>query len=403
MVSLSEFIWKGKMAEAPLDIKEDMMEFALNEEQLELQEMVRDFVEKEITPYAAEMDEQNHMRDGLIEKANEMGLLNVIVPEELDGPGLDSISVATIYEELGKGCAGVATSLAANSLATVPVLLAGTDEQKKMYCDILNNGGLAAFALTEPGAGSDAGGVSTRAVHNKEEGTYTLNGTKMFITNGGLAEIFLVFANTRKSGGIRGLTAFIVPKDTLGFSVGKKENKMGIRPSNTTELVLQDVVIPESYRVGREGEGFRIAMNTLDSARPFVGAVSVGIAQAALDCAVKYAKERRQFGQPIASFQMVQAMLADMAMKVDTARLLVQKACWMRDQGMEFSKEAAMAKCYAADAAMQVTTDAVQVMGGYGYTKEYPVEKMMRDAKIMQIYEGTNQIQRLVIANKLLY
>lgn len=365
--------------------------------------MVREFVEKEITPYVAEMDAENHMRDGLIDKANEMGLLNVIVPEELDGPGLDSISVATIYEELGKGCAGVATSLAANSLATVPVLLAGTDEQKKMYCDVLNNGGLAAFALTEPGAGSDAGGVSTRAVHNKEEGTYTLNGTKMFITNGGLAEIFLVFANTRKTGGIRGLTAFIVPKDTPGFSVGKKENKMGIRPSNTTELVLQDVVIPESYRVGREGEGFRIAMNTLDSARPFVGAVSVGIAQAALDCAVKYAKERRQFGQPIASFQMVQGMLADMAMKVETARLMVQKACWMRDQGMEFSKEAAMAKCYAADTAMQVTTDAVQVMGGYGYTKEYPVEKMMRDAKIMQIYEGTNQIQRLVIANKLLY
>lgn len=379
------------------------MDFALNEEQLELQEMVREFVEKEITPYAAEMDAENHMRDGLIDKANEMGLLNVIVPEELDGPGLDSISVATIYEELGKGCAGVATSLAANSLATVPVLLAGTDEQKKMYCDILNNGGLAAFALTEPGAGSDAGGVSTRAVHNKEEGTYTLNGTKMFITNGGLAEIFLVFANTRKTGGIRGLTAFIVPKDTPGFSVGKKENKMGIRPSNTTELVLQDVVIPESYRVGREGEGFRIAMNTLDSARPFVGAVSVGIAQAALDYAVKYAKERRQFGQPIASFQMVQGMLADMAMKVETARLMVQKACWMRDQGMEFSKEAAMAKCYAADTAMQVTTDAVQVMGGYGYTKEYPVEKLMRDAKIMQIYEGTNQIQRLVIANKLLY
>ena len=379
------------------------MDFALNEEQLELQEMVREFVEKEITPYAAEMDAENHMRDGLIDKANEMGLLNVIVPEELDGPGLDSISVATIYEELGKGCAGVATSLAANSLATVPVLLAGTDEQKKMYCDVLNNGGLAAFALTEPGAGSDAGGVSTRAVHNKEEGTYTLNGTKMFITNGGLAEIFLVFANTRKTGGIRGLTAFIVPKDTPGFSVGKKENKMGIRPSNTTELVLQDVVIPESYRVGREGEGFRIAMNTLDSARPFVGAVSVGIAQAALDCAVKYAKERRQFGQPIASFQLVPGMLADMAMKVETARLMVQKACWMRDQGMEFSKEAAMAKCYAADTAMQVTTDAVQVMGGYGYTKEYPVEKMMRDAKIMQIYEGTNQIQRLVIANKLLY
>lgn len=379
------------------------MEFALNEEQLELQEMVRDFVAKEITPYAAQMDRENKMRDGLIEKANELGLLNVIVPEELDGPGLDSISIATIYEELGRGCAGVATSLAANSLATVPVLLAGTDEQKKMYCDILNEGGLAAFALTEPGAGSDAGGVSTRAVKNKEDGTYTLNGSKMFITNGGLADIFLVFANTRKTGGIRGLTAFIVPKGTPGFTVGKKEDKMGIRPSNTCELIFQDVVIPEANRVGREGEGFRIAMNTLDSARPFVGAVSVGIAQAALDCATKYAKERRQFGQPIASFQLVQAMLADMAMKVDTARLLVLKACWMRDEGMEFSKEAAMSKCYAADVAMQVTTDAVQVMGGYGYTKEYPVEKMMRDAKIMQIYEGTNQIQRLVIANKLLY
>lgn len=379
------------------------MEFALNEEQLELQEMVRDFVEKEIAPYAAEMDEKNHMRDGLIDKANEMGLLNVIVPEELDGPGLDSISVAVIYEELGKGCAGVATSLAANSLATCPVLLAGNDEQKKMYCDILNNGGLAAFALTEPGAGSDAGSVATRAERNKENGTYTLNGSKIFITNAGIADIFLVFANTRKTGGIRGLTAFIVPRNTPGLSIGKKENKMGIRPSNTCEVILQDVVIPESYRVGREGEGFRIAMNTLDSARPFVGAVSVGLAQAALDCAVKYAKERRQFGQPIAAFQMVQGMIADMAIKVETARMMVHKACWMRDQGMEFSKEAAMAKCYAADVAMQVTTDAVQVMGGYGYSREYPVEKMMRDAKIMQIYEGTNQIQRLVIANKILY
>ena len=379
------------------------MDFTISEETQELIEMVREFVEQEIAPYAQEMDEENHMRDGLIERANEMGLLNVIVPEELGGPGLDSLSVAAIYEELGKGCAGVATSFAANSLATLPVLLAGTDEQKQMYCDVLNNGGMAAFALTEPGAGSDAGSVSTRAEKNPEAGTYTLNGSKMFITNAGQAEIFLVFANTRKSGGIRGLTAFIVPKGTPGFKVGKKENKMGIRPSNTCELILQDVVIPESYRVGREGEGFRIAMNTLDSARPFVGSVSVGIAQAALDCAVKYAKERRQFGQPIASFQMVQSMIADMAIKVETARLLVQKCCWMRDNGIPFAKEAAMAKCYASDVAMQVTTDAVQVMGGYGYTKDYPVEKLMRDAKIMQIYEGTNQIQRLVIANKILY
>lgn len=379
------------------------MDFALNEEQLELQEMVRDFVEKEITPYAAEMDRNNQSMPGLLEKAADMGLLNVIVPEEYGGPGLDSVTVAVIYEELGKGCAGVATSMAANSLASYPILIAGTEEQKQAHCDLLNDGKLVAFALTEPGAGSDAGGVATSAVKNKEAGTYTLNGTKAFITNGGIADTYLVFANTRKSGGIRGLTAFIVPKGTPGFTVGKKEDKMGIRPSNTCELILQDVVIPEANRVGREGEGFRIAMNTLDSARPFVGAVSVGLAQAALDCAVKYAKERKQFGQPIASFQMIQSMIADMAMKVETARLMVLKACWMRDQGLEFSKEAAMAKCYAADVAMQVTTDAVQVMGGYGYSREYPVEKMMRDAKIMQIYEGTNQIQRLVIANKILY
>lgn len=378
------------------------MDFTLNEDQLELQEMVRDFVAKEITPYVSEMDRNNEARPGLMKKAADMGLLNVVVPEAYGGPGLDSVTIAMIYEELGKGCAGVATSMAANSLATAPVLMAGTEAQKKMYCDLLNKGGLAAFALTEPGAGSDAGGVSTHAVHDKEKGTYTLNGSKAFITNGGIADIYLIFGNTREHGGIRGLTAFIVLRGTPGFKVGKKEDKMGIRPSNTCELILDNVVIPESNRVGREGEGFRIAMKTLDAARPFVGSVAVGLAQAALDYAVKYAKERRQFGQPVASFEMVQGMMADMAMKVDAARLLVQRACMMRDQKVEFSKEAAMAKCYAADAAMAVSIDAVQIMGGYGYSREYPVEKMMRDAKIMQIYEGTNQIQRLVIANKLL-
>ena len=377
------------------------MDFALNEDQLELQEMVREFVNKEITPFAGEMDRNNEAMPGLMEKAADMGLLNLIVPEEYGGPGLDSVTVAMIYEELGKGCAGIATSMAANSLASYPILLSGSEEQKFEHCNLLNEGGLAAFALTEPNAGSDAGGVSTTAV--KDGDNYILNGSKAFITNAGIADTFLVFANTRKSGGIRGLTAFIVPKGTPGFKVGKKEDKMGIRPSNTCELILQDVVIPAKNRVGREGEGFRIAMTTLDSARPFVGAVSVGLAQAALDVAVKYAKERKQFGQPIASFQMIQAMVADMAIKVETARLMVQKVCWMRDQGMNFTKEAAMAKCYAADVAMQVTTDAVQIMGGYGYSREYPVEKMMRDAKIMQIYEGTNQIQRLVIANKILY
>ena len=379
------------------------MNFLFTEEQLELQEMVREFVEKEITPIAGAMDEENATRPELFEKAADMGLLNVIVPEEYGGLGLDSVTVAMMYEELGKGCAGVATSMAANSLATAPVLLAGNDKQKRMWCDILNEGGLAAFALTEPGAGSDAGGVATRAIHDKENGTYILNGTKAFITNGGIADIYLIFANTRKDGGIRGLTAFIVPKGTPGFKVGRKEDKMGIRPSNTCELILDNVVIPEANRVGREGQGFRIAMQTLDSARPFVGAVAVGLAQAALDMAVAYAKERKQFGQPIASFQMVQNMVADMAMKVDAARLLVYRACSMRDAGEVFTKEAAMAKCYAADVAVQVTTDAVQIMGGYGYSKENPAEKRMRDAKIMQIYEGTNQIQRLVIANKVMY
>ena len=377
------------------------MDFALTEEAQELQAMVKDFVDKEVVPYTEEMDRENKARPEIFQKAGDMGLLNLVVPEEYGGPGLDSITIATIYEELGKGCAGIATSIAANALASYPILLAGNEEQKKYQCDLLNEGKLAAFALTEPGAGSDAGAVSTKAV--KDGDHYVLNGNKVFITNGGIADSYLVFANTRKTGGIRGLTAFIVPKDTPGFSIGRKEDKMGIRPSNTCELILEDVVVPESMRVGREGQGFRIAMNTLDSARPFVAAVAVGLAQSCLDIASHYARERQQFGQPIASFQMVQGMVADMTMKVATARLLVQKACWMRDQGMEFGKEAAMSKCYASDVAMEVTTDAVQIMGGYGYMKDYPMEKKMRDAKILQIYEGTNQIQRIVIANKILY
>lgn len=377
------------------------MDFALNEDTLDLVAMVKDFVDKEVVPYTEEMDRENHARPEIFQKAGDMGLLNLVVPEEYGGPGLDSITIAAIYEELGKGCAGIATSIAANALASYPILLAGNDEQKKYQCDLLNAGKLAAFALTEPGAGSDAGAVSTKAV--KEGDHYVLNGTKTFITNGGIADSYLIFANTRKTGGIRGLTAFIVPRNTPGFSVGKKEDKMGIRPSNTCELILEDVVVPESMRVGREGGGFKIAMKTLDSARPFVAAVAVGLAQSCLDIAAHYARERKQFGQPIASFQMIQSMVADMAMKVSTARLMVQKACWMRDQGMEFGKEAAMSKCYASDVAMEVATDAVQIMGGYGYMKDYPMEKKMRDAKILQIYEGTNQIQRMVIANKILY
>ncbi|WP_371369632.1 Acyl-CoA dehydrogenase [Sporomusa rhizae] len=377
------------------------MDFNFTPDQLDLQKMVRELVTKEITPHALEMDKEGVVPPELWKKLDEAGLLNLTVPEEYDGPGLEALSIALIYEELGKGCAGVATTTAANALASYPVVLLGNDDQKRKFFDIINNGKLAAFALTEPGAGSDAGAVATSAVKDGEH--YILNGTKCFITNGGIADIFVIFANTRKTAGIRGLTAFIVERGTPGFSVGKEEEKMGIRASNTCELVLENVRIPAANRIGREGEGFKIAMKTLDAARPFVGAVSVGLAQSAFELAVKYSKERVQFDKPIASFQLIQAMLADMAMQIEAARLLVYKACWMKDQGVDYAKESAIAKCFAADTAMKVTTDAVQVLGGYGYSKEYPAEKYMRDAKIMQIYEGTNQIQRLVIANNILY
>ncbi|VBB06311.1 acyl-coa dehydrogenases signature 1 [Lucifera butyrica] len=377
------------------------MDFNFTPDQLALKKMAQEFVAKEITPYALEMDKAGEIRAGLFQKLNDAGMLNLTVPEEYDGPGLDALTIALIYEELGKGCAGVATTTAANALASYPVLVAGTEEQKQKMFSVINDGKLAAFALTEPGAGSDAGAVATSATKDGDD--YILNGTKCFITNGGIADIYVIFANARKSAGIRGLTAFLVDRGTPGFSSGKEEDKMGIRASNTCELILDNVRVPASRRIGREGEGFKIAMKTLDAARPFVGAVSVGLCQAAFDFAVKYSKEREQFGKPIASFQLVQAMLADMAMQIEAARLLVYKACWLKDQNVPYGRESAIAKCFAADTAMKVTTDAVQVLGGYGYSREYPAEKYMRDAKIMQIYEGTNQIQRLVIANNILY
>lgn len=377
------------------------MDFSFSPDQLALKKMTQELVAKEIIPYALEMDKKGEIKPEVLAKCHAAGLLNLAVPEEYDGAGLDSVSIALIYEELGKGCAGVATTVAANSLASYPVFLAGTEEQKRRFFGAINDGKLAAFALTEPGAGSDAGAVATAAV--KDGDYYILNGTKCFITNGGLADVFVVFANARKSAGVRGLTAFIVEKGTPGFSVGKEEDKMGIRASNTSELIFDNVRIPATNRLGREGEGFKIAMKTLDAARPFVGAVSVGLAQAAFDLALKYAKERKQFDKPISSFQLIQAMLADMKMQIDAARLLVYRACWLRDQGKPYSEESAIAKCFAADTAMSVTTNVVQVLGGYGYMKEYPAEKYMRDAKIMQIYEGTNQIQRLIIANHVLH
>ena len=378
------------------------MNFELNKDILELRDRVREFVAKEITPYAHAMDEENGMREGLLQKAAELGLLTLSVPKEYGGACLDAVSVGVIYEEVAKGCAGVATTFAANSLALLPVLIGGNEEQKKAFCGLLKEGKLGAFALTEPAAGSDAGGVKTRAVFNAEKNTYTLNGNKCFITNAGLAEVFVVLANTREDGSMRGLTAFIVPKNTKGLSIGQKENKMGIRASDTRSMKLENVEVPASAIIGKPGLGFRLAMETLEIARPYAGILAVGVAQSALDSAIAFAKGREQFGKPIGSFEMIQAMLADMSMKVETARLLVYKALWLKDEGLDFGKESAMAKCYAGDMAMQVTTDAVQIMGGYGYSKTGPVEKLMRDAKVMQIYEGTNQVQRLIIAGKLL-
>jgi butyryl-CoA dehydrogenase len=279
-------------------------------------------------------------------------------------------------------------------------LLVGTEAQKKLYFDILMSGKLAAFCLTEPNAGSDAGAVATTAV--KEGGEYVLNGQKTFITNGGVAGVYTVFATQDKSKGIKGLSAFIVERDRPGISVGKEENKMGIRASNTTDVFLENVRIPADHLLGKEGEGFKIAMQTLDKARPLVGAISVGLAQAALDASIKYSKERQQFGKPICANQALQFMLADMAIQTEAARWLVHRACYLIDAGLPYGKESAIAKTFASDTAMKVTTDAVQIFGGYGYSRDYPIEKMMRDAKIMQIFEGTNQVQRMVIAGQLL-
>ncbi len=383
-------------------MREDVMDFSLDPKQKELVGLAREIAEKEIAPRALEMDKTGVMDKELLQILKESGMTYLSAPKEYGGPGLDLLTSAMIAEQLGRGCSGVATVCAANALASYPILAGGSDTQKKEFFDCLENGGMAAFALTEPSAGSDAGAVACRA--KKVDGGYVLNGTKCFITNGPIADKITLFANTRETGGIRGLTVFLVDAKTPGFSIGKEEDKMGIRASATSELIFEDCFVPESCRVGREGMGFRLAMQTLETSRPVVGAVSVGIAQAALESAIHYAHQRKQFGAKIASFEMVQEMIADMVMKTEAARALVYKACWLHDQK---SKEAAifsaMSKCFASDTAMEVTTKAVQVMGGNGYSRENPNEKYMRDAKVMQIYEGTNQIQRMVIAGEAVY
>jgi butyryl-CoA dehydrogenase len=378
----------------------NIMDMSLTAEQKDLQKLVREFTQKEVAPVAKHYDHTGEFPVDLVKKVVNLGLHCMPAPEEYGGPGLDALTCAILTEELAKGDVGFATTVAANGLASYPVLLAGNEEQKQHFFDILMQGKLAAFCLTEPGAGSDAGSVATTARRDGDE--YVLNGTKCFITNGGVASVYTVFASVDPSKGLKGLTAFLVERDRPGLSVGKEEDKMGIRSSNTTEVVFQDVRIPASNLLGKEGEGFKIAMQTLDISRPVVGSLGVGVAQAALDAAVKYAKERVQFGKPIGTFQALQFMLADMAIWVEAARALVYRAAYLKDSGQPFSKESAMAKTLGGDVAMKVTTDAVQILGGYGYSREYPVEKMMRDAKILQIFEGTNQIQRVVISGQLL-
>jgi acyl-CoA dehydrogenase len=336
----------------------------------------------------------------VIAKAHEVGLMNPHIPEELGGPGLGGFEGVLIGEELCWGCSGIGTSIVANILGALPMLIAGTEEQQREWLPpLLEEPILCSFALTEPNAGSDVSGIQTTAVRRGDE--YVVNGSKMFITNAGQASWVIVFASTDKDAGHRGLSAFIVPTELDGVVVEKHLDKMGQRATDTSALAFQDVVVPAANRLGEEGQGFKIAMQTLDNTRPGTAAGAVGVARAAFEHSVTYARERVQFGQPIAMNQGVNFLVADMAAEIEAARLLVWQAAWLLDQGKRATLQSSYAKRFAADTAMKVTTDAVQIFGGYGYIKEYPVEKLMRDAKLFQIYEGTSQIQRLVIAREI--
>lgn len=378
------------------------MDYFLTEEQLEIKEIARKVAEEKIKPVRAKYDEGNEFPWEIVEVFKQTDLFAVLIPEEYDGISGKVVDIAIITEELSRVCGGIGLSLGGSGLGMYPILISGSEEQKQKYLPKIANGEiLAAFALTEANAGSDAGGMETTAV--KDGDHYILNGTKQWITNGGEADLYTVFVLTDKSKGARGASCLIVEKGTEGFSFGKKEDKMGIRGSTTRELIFDDCRIPVENLVGREGTGFMIAMKTLDKSRPMVAAQAVGIAQGAYEEAAKYAKQRIQFGKPISAFQGVQFMLADMATQIEAARAMVMATARMIDSGAKkYAKESAMCKVFASDMAMKVTTDAVQILGGYGYMKEYPVEKMMRDAKITQIYEGTNQVQRGVIASNLL-
>jgi acyl-CoA dehydrogenase len=374
--------------------------FELSDEQRELRQLAREFAEKEIRPKAAEYDENSTHPADIVAKAHELGLMNPHIPEEYGGLGLPGFDGMLIGEELSWGCSGIAVSIVANTLGSAPVAIAGTEEQKQQWLPpLIEKPILCSFGLSEPNAGSDVSGIQTTAVREGDE--YVINGSKMFITNAGQADWLVVFASTDKSKGHRGLSAYVVPTDLPGVTVEKHLDKMGQRATDTSALAFQDVRVPVENRLGEEGEGFKIAMKTLDFTRPGTAAGAVGVAQAAYEYSVEYAKTRVQFGQPIAMNQGVNFLVADMATEIEAARLLVWQAAWMIDNGKRATLQSSFAKRFAADMAMKVTTDAVQIFGGYGYIKEYPVEKLMRDAKLFQIYEGTSQIQRLVIAREI--
>lgn len=378
------------------------MNYFLTEEQQMIQELARRIAREKIAPVVEEYDESGQFPHEILQVLAESDLCGVYIPEEYGGLGGGVMEMVLVVEELSRVCGGIALAYAATGLGCYPILLFANEEQKQKYLPGIAAGKtICAFGLTEANAGSDAGGLETTAVLDGDH--YVLNGTKQWITNGGEADVYTVIAMTDKKKGSRGASAFIVEKGTPGFEFGKKENKMGIRASATRELIFKDCRVPKENLLAREGMGFIVAMKTLDKSRPGVAAQALGIAQGAIDASVKYSRERVQFGQPISSFQAIQHMLADMATSTEAARALVYSTSRLIDSGAkEYSKESAMAKVFASDVAMKVTVDAVQVFGGYGYMKEYPVEKMMRDAKITQIYEGTNQIQRNVIALELI-
>ncbi|WP_025025793.1 acyl-CoA dehydrogenase [Caldalkalibacillus mannanilyticus] len=378
------------------------MEFRFTEEQEMMRRMVRDFAQQEILPIVHEMDETDQFPRKIVEKMAALGLMGIPIPEELGGAGADFLSYIIAIHELSKVSATVGVILSVHtSVGTNPILYFGNEEQKKSYIPKLASGEyLGAFALTEPHAGSDAARIKTSAVKQGEE--YILNGSKVFITNGGEADVYITFAVTNPELGTKGISAFIVNKDTPGLTVGKKEKKMGMNGSSTTELIFDQARVPASHLLGQEGMGFTIAMANLDAGRIGIAAQALGIAENALELSIQYARERKQFGKPIGAQQGLGFKLADMGTQVEAAKLLTYRAAFLRNEGVKCGMEASMAKKLSSDTAMMVTTEAIQVFGGYGYTREYPVERLFRDAKVTQIYEGTNQIQRIVIAKHLL-